>query len=349
MNIKFVYYQQEATLVATTILIAEESGPGRSMLTVLLSSAGYHVVQFETFSECLDHSSRGGADLILVSLHLRDGNAESLPERLRRRHCGRWIPVIGLGKENDHAARLRALGAGLDDVLLHPIQDRLLLARISNLLEQSRSSLSAAKQRASLQTAGPVDGLQEPPSPFVGMPPTARVAILKFDTAQARNWERELTGHADLELIAPEGDHGFGFAVPPDCIITPICTAQDLLDLQDLYIHWGPQGTRLVAIAEESLAADTLKHGAHDVLTDISGARELLIRVRGQLWHKSQLERHAQCEAMKTELPPSPILTTPISSPAPAPAPITHPNENTTASQGTKENQEGGHPKKPVA
>ena len=122
------------------ILIVDAISTNRIVLKVKLASAFYEVVQAATADEACVAALRHAPDLIISAMALPDCDAAQLCARLHRHPQTRAVPLMVVGCRPDAEARLRALEAGVQDVMLKPIDDTLLLARVRSLIRAHNSA-----------------------------------------------------------------------------------------------------------------------------------------------------------------------------------------------------------------
>ena len=147
-----------------TVLVVDGIVTNRIMLKVQLSAAYYHVVQADRMENIVTLVRRTQPDLILTAMSLPDGNAVALREMLAGEAQLAAIPVIAIAMQNDRSAQMRALAAGIDEVLVQPVDDRMLQARIRSLLRM-RSSVEMFRNPAQGPDPSPL-GFGEAAAPF---------------------------------------------------------------------------------------------------------------------------------------------------------------------------------------
>ena len=116
------------------ILVVDDVPTNRIILKVKLNNACYEAVQAESGPEALEIARRDPPDLILLDYAMPDMDGIAVCQALRADPVTAQVPVIMFTASGDEAAKLAALRAGADDFLLKPIDDKVLLARIRNLL-----------------------------------------------------------------------------------------------------------------------------------------------------------------------------------------------------------------------
>ena len=202
------------------------------------------------------------------------------------------MPIIAIAAQNDHAARMDALAAGIDDVLCQPIDDALLQARIRSLIRAR-----AADQELRASGAAP-DGIGLAEAPAAAILPPAQVMLATGATATATLWKSKLSARLDRHRLVPcalAGAHGCAATAPPDALILEMTAdtralALDLLS--DLRASAGTRHAAVIAVAESPrLAAEALDRGADDVMPHGYDADELALRLTNQLRHKARADR----------------------------------------------------------
>lgn len=279
--------------VKGTILILDGVATNRIMLKVLLSAAYYHVVQADRIAGLAGLVRRCAPDLIVTAMSLPDGGAADVLRAARGGEDATPVPVLALAGENDHAARLRALECGIDDVLAQPVDDRLFQARIRSLL-RARDGDEELRLRDGTSRAL---GFSEPAAGF-GMP--ARVALLTETAQTAALWRRRLGARVRHPVDGHRRDdlHGLLAGPPPDAIVVELGggagAPAGLRILAELRAHAHTRHAAILAVTPPgapALAADALDMGAGVVLTHGFCAEELALRLSSQLHRKARTDR----------------------------------------------------------
>ena len=291
--------------VQGTILILDGVATNRIMLKVQLSAAYYHVVQADGLAglHALVHRTR--PDLIVTAMTLPDGDAMALRALLAADAQLATIPVIAITPQNDRAARLNALAAGIDDVLSQPLDDVILQARIRSLI-RARSSAEDLRLQGGASRAL---GLAEPAMGFAAAPITrvARVALVTQSAATGTVWRARLkarTAH-HIDIYQMSGIHALLGEPTHDAIVIELPATggrtgagtengAGLRLLADLRARAATRNAAVIAIpnpADPHLAAEALDRGAHDVLPGGFCTQELTLRLDTQLRRKAQADQ----------------------------------------------------------
>ena len=100
-----------------TVLVAEDSADARVVLSRVLTSFGYHVVE-----AAVGAARRVCPDLVLMDLNMPVMDGLAATERIRqlRDECGN-IPTVAVTAYDTYGMREAALEAGCDAYLLKPL------------------------------------------------------------------------------------------------------------------------------------------------------------------------------------------------------------------------------------
>jgi two-component system, OmpR family, phosphate regulon response regulator PhoB len=122
---------------ARTVLIVEDHKPLRSLLSFLLTNAGYTTCETADAASALDEASRQPPDLVLLDWQLPDMDGVGLLERWRADELTARVPVIMMSGKAQEDDRVTGLRAGADDYLVKPFGKDELLARVQAVLRRS--------------------------------------------------------------------------------------------------------------------------------------------------------------------------------------------------------------------
>lgn len=128
------------------VLVIEDDHALRQILGKLLSTEGYESLTCHNAAAGLEACSRHKPDLILLDVHLPDGNGLQICRRLKSDERLRHIPIIILtGEGNSIENRVEGLDSGADDYVLKPFEPVELLARVRRVLEASLKPRSTTR------------------------------------------------------------------------------------------------------------------------------------------------------------------------------------------------------------
>jgi CheY-like chemotaxis protein len=117
------------------ILIAEDHPDSRDALRDLLEAFGYEVEVAVNGLEAVSAASEGRPDLILMDIMMPELDGLGATRLLRAAKNTQGIPIIAVTAME--GAQQQALDAGASDYVRKPIDIRLLLTKVSTLLEET--------------------------------------------------------------------------------------------------------------------------------------------------------------------------------------------------------------------
>jgi two-component system, cell cycle response regulator len=281
--------------MSARILIVDDVAANRIVQQARLSAAFYDPMLAADAVTCLALARDERPDLVLLDLGLPDISGLEVLRRLRRDPCTRDIPVIALTATGAPQERLAAFAAGADDVMDRPANERVLLARLRNLLRLKADSDLPAPDGLAMA------GLSEAPAAFE---PQGTIALLAPTSAVGDTLRQALAGlmrdrlvvlsrrEALADLSATRG-HGH---VPEVFILqddgrNPSGTLRLLSELKSHHV------TRHAAVCVVGPAGDgdeaamAFDLGADDAVGPLITAEELALRTRGLLRRKRQTDR----------------------------------------------------------
>lgn len=149
---------------APRILVIEDEAPIRRFLKIVLSSAGYEMMEAERGRIGVERAATSAPDAVMLDLGLPDMDGKAVITAIRD-----WsqVPIIVLSVRDGEAEKIAALDAGADDYVTKPFATGELLARLRVLLRKRAagrgepSDLEAGALRVSLSARTvAVDGTQ---------------------------------------------------------------------------------------------------------------------------------------------------------------------------------------------
>lgn len=117
------------------ILVVDDDGQARLLLSERLTANGYQVVTAKDGSEALTEIENHSPDLVLLDVTMPDMSGFEVCQRIKANPKMRLIPVIMITALAELKDRIRGLEAGADDYLTKPFHKLELNARVSNLLK----------------------------------------------------------------------------------------------------------------------------------------------------------------------------------------------------------------------
>lgn len=271
------------------ILIVDELAVNRIVLQARFVEACYEPILAVDGAGCLAMAQAGSKarpDLILLDLNLPDLSGSSVIRRLRADPRSRDIPVIGLVEGGDDATRQAALAAGADDVIAKPAPDRVLLARVRNLL-RARGELGAEANLVQ-------PDLAEPPARF---DPSGTIALVSWRPERAQMLQDELGHHLRDRLITLAAGEALVEGAADVFVIDVAgskAVAGALRLLSELKSRFGTRHAAVCVVGlceqgdETPMAYDL---GADDVADPDVAMPELALRLRSLLRRKHNRDR----------------------------------------------------------
>jgi DNA-binding response OmpR family regulator len=115
-----------------SVLIVEEEDGIRDAVSEALAAVGHHIESAVDADAALDRLARGGVDVVVTDLALRDRSGLQLAAAVKER-CPRAAVVLltGWGRRL-HEARVR--GAGVDVMVVKPVQPDRVRAAVAEAL-----------------------------------------------------------------------------------------------------------------------------------------------------------------------------------------------------------------------
>lgn len=121
----------------TKILICEDDEKFQDVLTQVLETAGFKVLQSSDGREGIDKAKNLKPDLMLLDLNLPDIDGLQVCKILKSGEDTKHIPLIMLTVKSTHSEIIQGLEWGADDYIVKPIVPGILLARINAVIRRS--------------------------------------------------------------------------------------------------------------------------------------------------------------------------------------------------------------------
>lgn len=120
------------------VLLVEDEGVQREVLTYNLEAEGFRVVSAESGDEAMLLVAEEAPDLLLLDWMLPNVSGIEICRRVKADPESRHIPVIMLSARSDEDDRVRGLETGADDYVVKPYSVIELMARVRTQLRRSR-------------------------------------------------------------------------------------------------------------------------------------------------------------------------------------------------------------------
>lgn len=122
------------------ILIAESDDNYLTMISSLVSNAGYNVLEANTHLNAHAIIRDNSPSLILLSWSLERIGGYNYLKAIKEDSDTSWIPIITLHENGDDISRVESLQLGAEDCLSKPIEPHELLLRINSSYRRRESS-----------------------------------------------------------------------------------------------------------------------------------------------------------------------------------------------------------------
>lgn len=121
-----------------TILIVDESSPGRQALQALLAPEPYHLISVGTGDEAITTALSSAVDLILLDVMMPEMDGFEVCRRMRAHPALADIPIVLVMALDDHDARQKGFEAGADDFVSKPFDTTELRMRVRTIMRINR-------------------------------------------------------------------------------------------------------------------------------------------------------------------------------------------------------------------
>lgn len=263
------------------LLIVDSIATNRIVLKVRLSNVFYEVQQAESAADALRKLAREPADLVLINGQLEDCDAVTFCKTLRDNKATAFLPIIMISSEDDRASRLRALKAGANDILVRPMDDIVLLARIRSLM---RTRETAEENQLRERTSEAL-GFAESTAAFT---PPSRIHLATHDSATSVRWAAVLKPMLPYTLspkVHGETLKDITHAPVPDVFVIAVDQRKPETGLRLVAEIRARATTRHAGIlvvlddGRRETLVDAMDLGAHDVMVHGFDADEMALRV----------------------------------------------------------------------
>ncbi len=274
------------------ILIVDDLATNRIVLKVKLSEAFYEVIQASSGAEALKIAVEKPPDLILSNAHLSDMDGASLTKALRAQAESADIPVVLIFDTASDPDKLPALMAGANEVLIRPVNESMLLARLRSLLRQRHSNQDLQLHVGTACTLGFAEAQQ-------GFQAAGRVALVASRKSDAIGLQAALSPHSSdifIPLTTAQAAGPPGNRARPDIFVLEFVHSGLKAGLQLMAELRASPKTRhcpvivLLGECDSSLQATILDMGANDVVCGAVEPSELALRISAQLRNKRQAD-----------------------------------------------------------
>ncbi len=121
------------------ILVVEDDDICGELAKNILEKNGFEVMLANSVPAARDALARQHPALVLMDVHLRDGNGIQLVESLRAGSTCPHVPVIVVTSDRMKSTLVDAVGANVQGYLLKPYEPKLLVAKVKAVLEKPQA------------------------------------------------------------------------------------------------------------------------------------------------------------------------------------------------------------------
>ena len=126
------------TVMAYTILVADDEPAIRTMLEVILSADGHEIVAVQDGRAALAYLQNHTPDALLLDVKMPYMDGFEICSRVKRIKRLRGSAVLLLSPVDDDQTRDQAKLVGADDIVVKPVSGKLLRSRVNQLVEARR-------------------------------------------------------------------------------------------------------------------------------------------------------------------------------------------------------------------
>lgn len=275
------------------LLIVDSIATNRIVLKVRLSTAFYEVLQAASAKEARELLNQAKPDLVLLNGELHDCDPLQFCAELRSHAATSHLPIVMLSSDDSRAHRVQALKAGANDVLVRPIDDMVLLARLRSLMRTHETAAESKMREHTTQVMGLAEGSK-------AFQAQARVLLATPDSGTAVQWKAHLRSMMPFKLatqVLCDTLRSVLQVPTPDVFVIAIDDAQPENALRLIAEIRARAQTRhcgiLVVVPhnQKRLLADALDLGAQDVMTGSFDAEEMTLRISKLVQQKRLSDR----------------------------------------------------------
>lgn len=275
------------------IMIVDGVAINRIALRIRMHAAFYNVITATGQAEAMRMALDERPDIILMNTRLPDISGLAACTKLKAGERTRSIPIVLIAATSQDCSTQDALRAGADDLLIQPLNDAVLLARIRSLLRARDMSAELDLHESTSRALG----FGEADGKFS---PRAEALVVTSDAATGQRWSTILSQKTPYRL----SNSRFGDALrdahgqkAPDVFVLILTQATTKRGLQLLAEIRARASTRHAGVllvlskCDQAQVADALDRGANDVMCDRPDPEELTLRLSALVSRKRLVER----------------------------------------------------------
>jgi two-component system, cell cycle response regulator len=212
----------------TRLLVAQRPSQPLEPLCVRLAEAGCELLGCTGYAQAVAALREGGVEIVLIDAWIEDGMA--LLTQIKSDPGTRHLPVVIAAPDDMPAVGSHALALGADDVLVLPIEDAELFARIRALSRLAAMEVERRRRETVLRQFGVA-----PPLDMPGVPAIDRIGILLIGPAGGDQIQvMTALGGAATAAYAETAESALERLRRDDLDVALVTGSQDHADLQRL-------------------------------------------------------------------------------------------------------------------
>jgi DNA-binding response OmpR family regulator len=129
------------------ILIVDDEGPVRSLVSYILGNAGYKVIEAVSAMEALDKLDDNAPEMVIADLRLPNMNGIEFAMELRKKKQYQHLPLVMLTSEFQGYRNSEGEKAGVNEWIAKPFIARQLLKTVKKLFAGNFSSKNTEMYR----------------------------------------------------------------------------------------------------------------------------------------------------------------------------------------------------------
>ncbi|MGI8962434.1 MAG: HD domain-containing phosphohydrolase [Bryobacteraceae bacterium] len=122
--------EPKSSSAPSKLLIVDSSNSNRCGLRTALGELEHELIEAETTSEAISAISLHKVDLVLIDLFAPELGGAEFCRMLKKASATQFLPVFVMAPSDDVDNEVRAIDAGADEFLAHPLRPRSIRARI---------------------------------------------------------------------------------------------------------------------------------------------------------------------------------------------------------------------------
>lgn len=275
------------------ILIVDGVATNRIALKTKMNAAFYEVATAASQAEALRQVESQRPDLILMNTCLPEGSGLDTCTLLKQGEASRAIPVILIAPSPGEYSKVSALQAGADELLLKPLDDAVMLARIRSLLRSRDMEEELRLQEGAARALGFAEngtGFETRPSAL----------LVTQDMPSGLRWKYMLSRQMPYKLshaCIHEALRDMDDANAPDIFV--VIPTRDTIDeglrlVTELRARAATREAGILMVLpspDPALLVDALDRGANDVMQEGPNVEEMSLRLSALISRKRMIDR----------------------------------------------------------